>query len=332
VRLNRSTIKDVALAAGVTAGTVSRALRDDPRVIESTRKRILEAAQRLDYRPNLQARGLQTGRTGAVGLACPTGPWILVHPYFTPIHAGFTSEAAKDGVRVLLYMPPGDATMDLEANNVQARALLDGRVDGGLIYQAQCFSPETLQNLQEMGMAVVLMDTDVEIPGFFQIMSNAEQRIRESLGWAHELGARRVGILGLSAGTPFNEVVRLGVESARLPMSAVVQEIRHSDPYHKEALDAAMDALIAEKPDAVILNRSVHVGHFLRRQEEGSLPGGIPLFYFGGSHQNKFLAYPGVHYLETDLWAAGRNAYLMFKEAQERKPTRSERLVWIRRP
>jgi len=332
MRLNRSTIKDVALAAGVTAGTVSRALRDDPRVIESTRQRILEAAQRLDYRPNLQARGLQTGRTGAVGLACPTGPWILVHPYFTPIHAGFTSEAAKDGVRVLLYMPPGDETMDLEANNVQARELLDGRVDGGLIYQAQCFSPETLQNLQEMGMAVVLMDTDVEIPGFFQIMSNAEQRIRESLGWAHALGARRVGILGLSAGTPFNEVVRMGVESARLPMSAVVHEIRHSDPYHKEAMDAAMDALIADKPDAVILNRSFHVGHFLNRQEEGSLPAGIPLFYFGGSHQNKFLVYPGVHYLETDLWAAGRNAYLMFKEAQERKPPRSERLVWIRRP
>jgi DNA-binding LacI/PurR family transcriptional regulator len=328
----RSTIKDVAIAAGVTAGTVSRALRGDPRVIESTRKRILEAAQRLEYRPNLQARALQTGRTGAVGLACASGPWILVHPYFAPMHAGFTSTASKDGVRVLLYMPPGEGKLELDAHNIQARELLDGRVDGGLIYQAQTLSRETLNGLQEMGVAVVLMNTDEEIPGFYQVVANTEQRIRESMRWAHELGARRVGVLGLSAGTPFNEVARRGVESARLPVSITYQEVASDDPYQVQAMDSAMDAMIAEKPDAVIFNTDFHVGHFLQRQLEGSLPKGLELFAYGGTDNSAFLSFPGVHYLETDLWAAGRHAYMMFKDAHDRKPPRSERLFWSRRP
>lgn len=327
----RPTIKDVALAAGVTAGTVSRALRGDPRVIETTRQRILEAADRLEYRPNLQARALQTGHTGAVGLSCPSGPWIMVHPYFAPMHAGFTSAAAKDEVRVTLYMPSGEGKLELETSNLQARELLDGRVDGGLIYQAQILSTETLEGLQKMGISVVLMNNDEEIPGFFQMLSNTEQRLRESLRWAHDLGARRIGVLGLSDGTAFNGVAWRGLESARLPVSVNYQPIRSETGDPTRALDEALDALMAENPEAVIFNSEFHVGRFLQRQEAGALARGPALFSHGGLQSEFHLSFPGVHYVETDLWGAGVQAYQMFKDALQRMPPRSERLVWTRR-
>ena len=332
--LVRSTIKDVASAAGVTAGTVSRALRGDSRVIDSTRRRIIDAAERLGYRPNLQARGLQTGRTGAIGLACASGPWILVHPYFAPMHAGFTAAASAEGMRVILYIPPTPAggRLERDAGNIRARELLDGRVDGSIIYQAQELSQETIRGLQEMGLAVVLVNTDEEIEGFYQILANTEQRVRESVRWAHELGSRRVGVLGLSAGTPFNAVVRRGVESARLPVSVSYQEVGSDDPYQADSLDAAIDAMMSEKPDAVIFNADYHVGHFMMRQEAGSLPKGIGLFAFGGTHNSAPLSFPGVHYRETARRAAGRHAFALFKDAQLRKPPRSERLFWSRRP
>ncbi|HTB23158.1 MAG TPA: LacI family DNA-binding transcriptional regulator [bacterium] len=329
MRTARSTIKDVALAAGVTAGTVSRALRGDPRVIESTRERILGAAQSLHYRPNLQARGLQTGRTGMVGLACAGGPWMLVHPYFAPMHAGFTSEASKDGVRVLLYMPPAEAQREFEANDLQARELLDGRVDGGLIYQARNFSPEILRGLQEMGVAVVLMDADEEIPGFFQVLSNTEQRVREGLRWARELGARRAGVLGVQDGRPAHAMVEPGAEAARLPALALAHELGHDSG--GDALDLAIAALMRDKPDAVIFNSGVHAAHFLGLQAQGELPQGLHLFSYGGLRSGAQPFSPGLHYLETDLWGAGRKAYLMVKEAQDRKPPRTERLAWTRR-
>lgn len=326
----RPTIKDVALASGVTAGTVSRALRGDPRVIESTRQRIIEAAERLEYRPNLQARALQTGHTGALGLACPSGPWILMHPYFAPMHAGITSAASKDGVRVLLYMPAGEGKLERGRSDLQARELLDGRVDGGIIYQAQTLSTEVLEGLQKMGVAVVLMNTDEEVPGFFQLLSNTEQRLRESLRWAHELGARRIGVLGLSAGTPFNDVAWRGLESARLPVSVNYKPVDSDEGYQSQAVDAALEALLAEKPEALIFNSEFHLSHYLARTKGET--GGPMLFGHGGIRSDSNLSYPGVHYVETDLWASGVQAYLMFKDALQRRPPRSERLLWSRRP
>ncbi|MEU6789476.1 LacI family DNA-binding transcriptional regulator [Nonomuraea angiospora] len=59
---------DVARAAGVSAQTVSRALRDSPNVNPETRKRVLAAVERLGYRFNNAARVLSSGRSHTVGL------------------------------------------------------------------------------------------------------------------------------------------------------------------------------------------------------------------------------------------------------------------------
>ena len=52
------TIRDVARKAGVSPGTVSRAINDSPLVNEQTRERILQVVQELNYSPNLAARRL----------------------------------------------------------------------------------------------------------------------------------------------------------------------------------------------------------------------------------------------------------------------------------
>ncbi|SEG96626.1 DNA-binding transcriptional regulator, LacI/PurR family [Nonomuraea solani] len=59
---------DVAKTAGVSAQTVSRALRDSPNVNPETRKRVLAAVERLGYRFNNAARVLSSGRSHTIGL------------------------------------------------------------------------------------------------------------------------------------------------------------------------------------------------------------------------------------------------------------------------
>ncbi|WP_282047094.1 LacI family DNA-binding transcriptional regulator [Roseibium album] len=65
---SRPTLRTVAAEAGVAVTTVSRALADDPRIAESTRKRISEIADRLGYVPNRAAQRLRTGRTKVISL------------------------------------------------------------------------------------------------------------------------------------------------------------------------------------------------------------------------------------------------------------------------
>src|SRR5665213_3806504 len=164
-------IEKIASGTGYTAGTVRRALRGDSRVKESTSRSILEAAKNLNYHSYLQACDLRSGRAGTIGLVCPSGPSIFVDPYFPPMHSGFTAAAAGEGIRVALYMPPGDG-QDWDAATFRISELFDDRVDGSIIYQAQEFSRKALRDLQESGLAVVLVNTDEEIPGFFQILAD----------------------------------------------------------------------------------------------------------------------------------------------------------------
>ena len=62
------TIRDIAREAGVTVGTVSRALNNYPDVSPTTRERIVETAQRLGYRPNQMARNLSSKHNHNIAL------------------------------------------------------------------------------------------------------------------------------------------------------------------------------------------------------------------------------------------------------------------------
>lgn len=94
-----ATLQDVAEAAGVSLATASRAINGSARrVKEPLRLRVLEAATRLNYQPNLQAQAVARGRTSVIGL--------LVHdiadPYFAEIAAGVSEEAERHGLLVTL--------------------------------------------------------------------------------------------------------------------------------------------------------------------------------------------------------------------------------------
>ncbi len=71
-------LKDIARDLGVSLITVSKALRGMGDISEKTRKRVLKRMVELNYRPNMLARGLASGKTFIVGLVVPD----LLHPFF----------------------------------------------------------------------------------------------------------------------------------------------------------------------------------------------------------------------------------------------------------
>src|SRR6202789_1944503 len=64
------TIQEVADLAKVSPKTVSRVINNEPRVRSDTRNRVVRAIEQLNYRPNLNARGLASNRSFLIGLFC----------------------------------------------------------------------------------------------------------------------------------------------------------------------------------------------------------------------------------------------------------------------
>src|SRR3977135_1784970 len=79
-------LDDVARAAGVHVSTVSRGIQSRGAVAvgPETRRRILDVARELQYRPNAIARGLKLATTGTLGLLVPS----LRNPVNSPIIRG----------------------------------------------------------------------------------------------------------------------------------------------------------------------------------------------------------------------------------------------------
>jgi LacI family transcriptional regulator len=111
VTTRAATLSDVAVEAGVSLATASRALNGSDRVVrEDLRSRVLEAAQRLGYTPNAQAQAMARGATDVVGLIVND----IADPYFSTIAAGLAGAAEEQGLLVMLCSTAGRAERELE--------------------------------------------------------------------------------------------------------------------------------------------------------------------------------------------------------------------------
>ncbi len=95
------TMTDVALAAGVPPDTVSRALRNDPRIRESVRQQIRSAAERLGYRPNPLLAALGTLRRQRASNPYQTPlAYVMRANMSTPHWEGAQQAAASRGFKM----------------------------------------------------------------------------------------------------------------------------------------------------------------------------------------------------------------------------------------
>ncbi|MFW2382538.1 MAG: LacI family DNA-binding transcriptional regulator [Acidimicrobiales bacterium] len=135
----RPTLRDVALEAQLSVTQASRALNGHSDVAEATRRRALDAAERLGYTPNLEARRLKAPGTRAhsIGLILPSQDLEFSNPFFGDLVAGIVAQAARSGYEVQLTMPVSDA----ESIAAYELAIRHKRVDGFIMVRTELDDP-----------------------------------------------------------------------------------------------------------------------------------------------------------------------------------------------
>src|SRR3954447_11357625 len=147
-----ATLQEIAKYAGVSRSTVSRVINDHPNVDHETRARVLSVAERLNYQPNIAARGLAAGRTRILGLVIPMGVSALfTDPYFPLLIQGISSACIANDHSVMLWLS------EPEHERRTIRQVLQGGLIDGVILASALLDDPMLEALLNGGLPFVMI-------------------------------------------------------------------------------------------------------------------------------------------------------------------------------
>ncbi|GAA5068021.1 DNA-binding LacI/PurR family transcriptional regulator [Thermocatellispora tengchongensis] len=244
-RGRRPGIKDVAGAAGVSVTTVSHVLNGKGRVDAATRARVAEAAERLGYRPNSNARGLRSGRTDTIAMLLPAGAdahdhHVLAVDYYLSLTMK-TVEAAFERDQALLQLPPLRRLDDLRRFGIDGGIVLDPVPGDGRVAM-----------FHRLGLPVVTVGRDITRPDDpWWVAADSAASTRTVLEHFAAGGARRVAMLSVDIEWSwFADAERTYVEWAAERGCEPILVLARPDRRDSSAASAAA-ALLDLRPDAV---------------------------------------------------------------------------------
>jgi LacI family transcriptional regulator len=182
-----ASVKDVAVAAGVSLGTVSNVLNRPEVVSPATRRRVEQAMAELQFVRNESARTLRAGRSRMLA-------YVMLdagNPFFTDVARGI--EGAAEARDLSLFLCNSDGRADREARYLTH--LQQQRVQGILVTPVDPESP-ALRAVADAGTPVVIVDRTSEGSAFCSVAVDDELGGRMAVEHLLDRGHRRIAFIG----------------------------------------------------------------------------------------------------------------------------------------
>lgn len=181
------TIQEVADLAKVSPKTVSRVINNEPRVRSDTRARILEAIETLNYRPNLNARGLASNRSFLIGLFCEKPG-----DYLSEFQAGAVARCRESSLH--LMVEPWDVDSPMIERQIDT-LLGQLRLEGVILLPPLSDHPVVLKKLHEASIPIVRIAPKNHLSRTPSIGIDDYAAARQITSHLATLGHRRIGFM-----------------------------------------------------------------------------------------------------------------------------------------
>jgi LacI family transcriptional regulator len=239
-------LKDVAKHIGVSAALVSYVLNGkekEARVGADIAKKIREAAAKLNYKPNLIAKGLKMGKTKTIGLIVAD----ISNPFFSTIARIIEDEAKKHGYVVIFGSSDERADNQLDLIDVFLTRVVDA-----FIIAAAAGTEEQVKKIIERGVPVVLIDRffpglkvdSVHINNF----TAAKKAVNRLIG----NNRKKIGMLAYDTTQPHMQDRKQGYKAALKE-----NNIRFKKAWLSEASYQNIEKDVAEKMKTLLLPQQV---------------------------------------------------------------------------
>ena len=166
--MNNPTLKKIAEMLGLSVSTVSRALKHHPDISETTRSKVAELAQLLDYEPNANAVHLRTRNSKVFGLLVPS----ISNFFYETFISAIEEEGRKNGYSIMILQSGNDPEIEME----NLKLFRQNRITGLFA----CITPKTedfsgFTKMKELDIPVIFFDKVPDKEGIHTVCLADEQ-------------------------------------------------------------------------------------------------------------------------------------------------------------
>lgn len=262
--MRHTTITDIAKKLGISASTVSRALKDHPDIKADTKKRVIKLAKEFNYKPNPIAQSLKNNQTKIIGVIVPE----IEHDFFSSAISGIEEVAYHSGYIIILCQ----SGENIEREVLNTNALIQQRVAGIVASISQnTLKGDHFQAVIDHGIPLVFFDRACKNISVSKVIIDDIKSAFEAVSYLIDKGYKKIAHF---AGPKLLDICKLrlrgyteALKKAHIP---ILKEIICYGGLHEIDGYNLMDQLLKKNivPDAIfVVNDPVAIGAFQRIKE-----------------------------------------------------------------
>lgn len=243
------TIYDVAREANVSMATVSRVVNGNPNVKPTTRKKVLEVIEKLNYRPNAVARGLASKKTTTVGVIIPDISSI----FFGELARGIEDIATMYKYNIILTNSDQNKEKELH----QLNTMLGKQVDG-IVFMGGNITEKHVSEFKKSPVPIVLAGSVEQSSEIASVNIDYEQAVYDAIRTFIEKGHEKIALIIGPLHEPVNKNYKLlgykrALAEANLPYNEdLVIEGDYTYDTGIESFNKLLD--LEERPTAIFVS------------------------------------------------------------------------------
>ncbi|MDI3516756.1 MAG: LacI family transcriptional regulator [Thermotogota bacterium] len=258
LKKKKVTIKDVAKLSGTSPMTVSRVINNHPNVSEETKKRVLNAIEKLGYRPDADARAIRTGKTNRIG--------IIVSDIRNPFYSEMVGHIEDVANEKKMFITFSDTSRDVDTEKRVFEEMIHMGVDA-LIIAPEGFE---IEHLSRYADRTFILSFGVHLPDLpiAEVWIDEEAGARQAGEYLKSRGVKKVELL---MGNPrkFTTLARI---SGFMKGFGRIERLRHFRVEYGETYRYVKE--VEELPEAFFCyNDLMAAGVIKALKEKGITPG-----------------------------------------------------------
>ncbi len=312
---NKTTIKDIANVLNISAAAVSKALHNDSRISEKTKKAVRQVAQNLNYQPNHLASALRSGKSKLIGVIVPK----TNSNFFSSVIHNIEEGLNKEGYNIIITQ--SNESYKKECANIDA--LLFTQVDGIIASMAnETIDLAHYEKIKAAGIPLITFDrgeNDLNVDYIGIDDYNSSHIIVDHLV---EQGCKRIAHIGGYKRTRiYNNRISGYIDALKKHNLPLDEELLIESNLTKEDGRSKMQDLLnlENRPDAVYVAgdyAALGVLEFLKEQNI-SIPDEIALVGFGNEPFTDMVS-PKITSVNQHSYEIGRIAAKTFLEFEDK--------------